>query len=147
MFLRLWLYKQIFSFFSSVKKNKLNEKKYGCHILFIYVFFILLKYIKVKKTSKLLFKFLQYFSCPGFYGNLDTTATCDWIPISFDWCAQSGCPRKTFMSKLCLFVTQNIYPIICMCTEAFSRFLDTAEGRNNSSGIWVNVLYRFLKIK
>jgi len=61
----------------------------------------------VKKTSKLLFKFSQYFSCPTFHSNLNTAATCDWIPISFDWCVQSGCPRKTFMSKLCLFVTQK----------------------------------------
>lgn len=28
--------------FFSIKKNKLNEKKYGCHILFIYVLYIII---------------------------------------------------------------------------------------------------------
>jgi len=42
-------------------------------IFYLFMYFILLN-IKVKKTSKLLFKFLQYFSCPVFHTNLNTAA-------------------------------------------------------------------------
>lgn len=56
---------------------------------------------------------------------------------------------KTFLSKLCLFVTRNVRRTVCTTCTLVTGFQAYAMSRNNSRGIWAEsgVLRHVLTIK